>query len=373
MRGRGVLRVLTASLLGVVATAAQTGTDTAPVMAEAFFKNVQVLKGIPVDEFMDAMGMFSASLGYDCVSCHSAEIYKTRDAFAISTAPIQRARGMIAMVNAINRSYFGGEPRVSCFTCHHGQDRPDYIHSLALQYGLSLDDPSAIRVIPDNETSVDRVFDKYLQVLGGRERLASVTSLVGRGTYDGSNTGVGNLFPLELYIKAPNQRTQIVHGPDGDNVKVFDGRSAWVAERWRPLTLMTFTGGNLEGVRLETLLWFPATLRETFRNWIATRTTIDNRVVQLLQGANDGQLPVNFYFDDDGLLVRSVRWNRTPVGNVPVQTDYSDYRDVAGVKVPFHLVVTWTDGRDNLVLNQVQANVAIDASRFARPVPFRSR
>jgi hypothetical protein len=68
--------------------------------------------------------------------------------------------------------------------------------------------------------------------------------------------------------------------------------------------------------------------------------------------------------------VRTVRWNRTPVGTVPTQTDFSDYRDVAGVKMPFKTVITWTDGQNAIALNQVQANVAIDAARFATPRPF---
>ena len=49
------------------------------------FKNIQVLKGIPVDQFMDAMGMFSSSLGYDCSSCHSQDIHTDRAAFATTT------------------------------------------------------------------------------------------------------------------------------------------------------------------------------------------------------------------------------------------------------------------------------------------------
>ena len=42
-------------------------------MAEQAFKNVRVLKGIPVDQFMATMGFFSASLGETCTDCHSAE------------------------------------------------------------------------------------------------------------------------------------------------------------------------------------------------------------------------------------------------------------------------------------------------------------
>ena len=44
---------------------------------------------------------------------------------------------------------------------------------------------------------------------------------------------------------------------------------------------------------------------------------------------------MNFYFDQAGLLVRIVRYVDTAVGRVPTQVDYGDYRDVAGVKVPF--------------------------------------
>src|SRR5207248_1246002 len=93
-------------------------------MSETYFKNIQVLKGIPVDEFMDAMGMFSSSLGYDCVSCHDPKLYNDRAAFAITTPLITRARTMIVMMNTLNRMYFGGQQRVTCFTCHRGQNAP---------------------------------------------------------------------------------------------------------------------------------------------------------------------------------------------------------------------------------------------------------
>ena len=358
-------------LLGLAPVAGQTDQDAQ--VSERFFKNVQILKGIPVDEFMDTMGMFASSLGYDCVSCHSPEISRNRDAFAVDTPAIQRARGMIGMVNALNRSYFGGQPRVSCFTCHHGQDQPEFVPNLALQYGEIVFDPNSIRIVPDRQPVVDQVFDKYLQAVGGRQRLAGITGFVAKGTYEGSNTGAGSQYPLEVFVKAPNQRMQIIRAPGGDNTKTFDGKSAWVAERWRPLPLMALTGGNLEGARLEALSWFPAGIRQAFTDWQSSNTQIDNRVVQILQGSNKGSLPVNFYFDSAGLLVRIMRWNRTAAGTTPTQIDFSDYREVSGVKVPFQTIVTWTDGKDTIVLSEVSANAAIDANRFVRPAPFQPR
>jgi hypothetical protein len=95
--------------------------------------------------------------------------------------------------------------------------------------------------------------------------------------------------------------------------------------------------------------------------------------VQILQGVNTGELPVNFYFDDAGLLVRMVRWNNTSSGVVPTQIDYSDYREVAGVKMPYKILMTWTDGQNTFALTDIQPNVPVNAARFARPAPFARR
>ncbi|PYR78731.1 MAG: hypothetical protein DMF87_13225, partial [Acidobacteria bacterium] len=353
--------------LGVVASA-QAPAPAAVPLSDQVFKNVQILKGIPVDQFMDAMGMFSSSLGYDCSSCHSQEIHTDRAAFAITTPLITRARQMIAMMNGINEANFGGRPRVTCYTCHRTSPTPDDVPSLAAQYADLVDDPNSMNLLRDRSMTPDQVFAKYMQALGGAQKVAALTSFSARGTYGGFNTG-GADIPIEIDAKAPNQRTQIVRAPDAEDVKTFDGRKAWVSEGWRPLPLMELTGGNLDGARLEALTLFPAAIKDAFTGWQVGSATIDDKPVQVLQGRTGGQ-PVNFYFDDMGLLVRTVRWNRTPVGTVPTQTDFSDYRDVAGVKMPFKTVITWTDGQNTIALNQVQANVAIDAARFAMPKPF---
>ena len=86
----------------------------------------------------------------------------------------------------------------------------------------------------------------------------------------------------------------------------------------------------------------------------------------MVQGSRDGALPVNFYFDDDGLLNRVVYWNQTTMGTVPVQIDYSDYREVGGIRMPFTTLKSWTTGQITTELTEVRANAAIPDSRFAR-------
>ena len=145
-----------------------------PQMAEEVFKNVTMLKGIPVDEFMDTMGMFAASLGYDCASCHGGDISTDRANYAIETPNIQKARQMVLLVNSINGGDFAGRPLVSCFTCHRGQVRPESVPSLELQYAELKEDPSSMTLTPSSRVTVDQVFDKYMQALGGEARVAAM-------------------------------------------------------------------------------------------------------------------------------------------------------------------------------------------------------
>src|SRR5688572_12617678 len=60
-------------LVSVALVVGQAGRDEKPPMAEDVFKNVQILKGIPVDEFMGTMAFFSAALGMNCTDCHVEE------------------------------------------------------------------------------------------------------------------------------------------------------------------------------------------------------------------------------------------------------------------------------------------------------------
>lgn len=366
-----LLGVATAVSLSAVASAeaGQTAPAQGPLVTENWFKNIQVLKGVPVDTFLDAMGMFAASMGDDCTYCHSKDAVSNRDAFAVTTPRILRARQMIVMMRTINNNYFGGAPRVTCFTCHRGAYLPANAPRLALQYGSPEEDPNVMNFIPETKVSADQVLDKYLQALGGAERLAKVSSFAAKGTYSGFDTGFGEV-PVEIFAKAPNQRTWIIHMLNGDSHRVFDGRNGWMAGPDSPAPLVSLTTGNLDLARMEAIVAFPAGIKQAFSQWKVGRTTIDDREVLVVQGINAGQPPVNLYFDvTSGLLVRLVRWNETPVGPVPSQIDYDDYRDVTGVKMPFTWTTTQTYMQMTIKLSGVQPSVPIDAARFARPVP----
>lgn len=368
-----IIPIVAACSLGVALAQAQAAQAPRVPMAEEVFKNVQILKGIPVDEFMDTMGMFAASLSFNCVDCHTLQSVGAWDRFADDTPLKQTTRKMMQMVNTINKDNFSGVRSVTCYTCHHSDLRPKVVPNLAAQYAAYMDDPNEPTLLPASSgPTVDQVFAKYIQALGGAQRVSALTSYSAKGTFIGFETEQTKVS-MDLFAKAPNQRAMVVHTALGDSSRIYDGRAAWIASPDRPVGLLTLTGGNLEGARIDALVSFPSQLRQAFNQWRVGATSIDDKEVQVLQAQNPRQAPVYFYFDQAGLLIRVLRYVDTAVGRVPTQIDYSDYRDVAGVKVPFKTITTWTDGQATAELSDVRPNVAVEASRFGRPAPIRPK
>ena len=160
----------------------------------------------------------------------------------------------------------------------------------------------------------------------------------------------------------------------GDTTTTFDGRSGWQAApvESKPLPVVALTGGNLEGTAVEAELSFPGQIKQVLTNWVVgPMTVIGDREARIVQGRKASGTPIKLYFDEEtGLLVRLIRYStQSPVGRVPTQVDFEDYRDVSGIKFPFKWTSTWTNGRTVHQLKNVQINPTIPAATFARPVP----
>ena len=80
-----------------------------------------------------------------------------------------------------------------------------------------------------------------------------------------------------------------------------------------------------------------------------------------------------FFDKDSGLLVRQARFIDTTVGLIPLHIDYSDYRTVAGIKMPFKWQTTWVDGQSTTELSDIQPNAAVAAAKFAKTPAVMSR
>jgi hypothetical protein len=358
--------LLTVTVIG------QTTPTSRPQLAEEVFTNIQILRGMPVDQFMGTMGFFSASLGLNCTDCHVDESGGSWARYADDNALKRMSRVMLQMVSTINKTSFGGRQVVTCFTCHRGNRRPAVMPSLDLLYSSpGADEPGDPIQQAAGQPAADTILDRYLQAVGGTQRLAGLTSLAGTGLFLGFDDA--DKLPVDLFVNAQGQRATVIHTLLGDSTTTFDGREGWVAAPAsdKPVPLLAMTGQELDGARLEALAFFPAGIKQALTNWRSGYpTTIGDRDVNVLQGTMPGGGTATLCFDvETGLLTRLVRWSTSPVGRIVTRVDYSDYRDAAGVKVPHRWTVTWLNGRSHYELTRVQPNVAIPATRFAKPAP----
>ena len=380
MRVRTATGIAFAWMLGLiwVATTSGQAQPAGAQRAEEVFKNIQVLRGIPVDEFMDTMGIMSAALGFDCSECHVAAGTDKVD-WAFDTPRKRTARRMTLMVATINKTQFGGRQMVTCWTCHRGRDLPVVTPGIDTVYGepiLEADD--IIRESFPGEPPPEQILDRYVEALGGASRLAAVTSFVATGASQNFR-GFGGGGQVTVYAKAPDQRATIITFPGnpdrGDSVRTFDGRIGWMKTPLAVVNEYQIGGSELDGARLDAQLSFPAQIRKVLTNLrTGSPQYIGDREVQVVQGTGSRGVVATLYFDKQtGLLARMVRFGGSPIGRAPTQVDVSDYRDVAGagIKMPYRWIFGWLNGRDSFELKEVRVNAPIDAAVFGRPVSRR--
>jgi hypothetical protein len=369
----GVVAAATAaivlSLLSVATVRGQAPSAPRASMAEDVFKNIQVLKGVPVDEFMGMMGIFASAVGRGCSECHGQERTGEWAGYAEDTPLKRAARRMVLMMRQINDTNFGGRQVVTCYSCHRGMTRPKVTPSLVALYAAPPDEPDDVIEQATDAPKADQIFDTYLTAIGGADRVAAFTSYTGRGTYQGYDDQEPRT--LEVAVRAPNQRLWSWHTPYGDHAMVYDGRDGWIAasRAERPVPVEFLTGQELDGTRLEVELTFPTRIKQALtRVRVGFPASINDRDAQVVQGRTAGGTLVTLYFDaETGLLTRLMRYTDSPVGRIVTQYDYEDYRPVAGVRIPFKWTRTWLDGRSVFQLTDVQPNVNIPADRFMRP------
>ena len=358
-----------AAMMVVWLMSAALVTEQRPLTSDEAFKNIQALNGIPVDEFMGTMGLFSAALSMCCGDCHTAA--GTSNPKWEDDPPRKRtARRMIQMVAAINATNFNGRRVVTCWTCHRGQPRPAATPAMDRIYGEPVTEPAdVLPAATSGVPTVDQILDRYVAALGGASRLATLTSFIAKGTSLAYGE-VGKGDPAELYAKAPNQLATIIHQREGDSSRVFDGQDGYFMLPLTVVPVYPWTGGAIQGARLEAEMLFPGHIKAFLANWrVSFPITLDGRDVDVVQGTGADNLLATLYFDrQTGLLNRLIHYRMSAVGRVPTQIDFSDYRAVGAVQFPFKWSYAWVSGREEYTWTDVQANVAVDAARFAKPV-----
>jgi len=354
------------------AKAPEQGNGAAKITAGDFFKNVTTptLKDLTPADFILAMGLVADNLGLDCADCHPGAGSDKVD-WVIDTPQKKTARKMIEMVGAINKTNFGGVQMVTCWTCHHGRDRPATTVALDAVYSTpNSERDDLVTAVPGQSAAA--IFDKYIAALGGAQRLAGITSYIATGKSVGYE-GLGGEGEFNIYAKSPNQKTTEIsfkdHPDRGKSIWAFDGRTGWITTPRGLLGEYEVNGSGLDGVRFDAQMAFPGQIKTLFTNWrVGQMETLGDKDFNVVQGGTARGLLVTLYFDTKtNLLGRMIVYTSSPIGRAPQQVDFADYRDVGGVKFPFEDTFLWLDGRWTAKITGIKTNVAIDAAKFGKP------
>ena len=327
-----------------------------PQTAEAKYRNIQVLKGLPATQLEPAMAFISGSLGVRCSHCHMNQFEKDDKPTKLA------ARRMIQMVFDLNKGSFGGERAVSCYTCHRGNPLPVSVPAV----GQNPWSPKAAETAKEDKPlpTVDWVLERYVEALGGAKAFEKITSRIAKGSRIGAD---GVLVPEDVYQKAPGKLLTVTSYPNIIFRTAFDGVDGW--GKSSKDAVQELPAEQLAQLKRESVFHKEIKIKELYAALsMSGKTAIADSEAYVIAATPFSGSPEKLYFDvRTGLLVR--RYVESPMvfGKFPLQTDYEDYREVDGIKQPF--LIRWSmPGRIwGRKIAEIKQNVPVDDAQFTRP------
>ena len=322
-----------------------------PQTADQRFKNIQIFKNLPAAQLDPTMAFISGSLGVRCSYCHVNQFDKDDKPQKIA------ARRMIQMVLDINKGNFNGQSAVTCYTCHRGKPSPVSVPAV----GQNLWAPNSPSTAAETAPTVKQILDHYVQAAGGADALNKINTRIAKGSRIGAD---GVLVPEEVYQKAPDKLLTITSYPQVVFSNGYNGVAAWghsSRDGATPLPDQLVVQIKRDAVFNKELKTEQLYSSLTVLGKISVRD-MDAYVVEAKPA--DGPIEKLFFDVKTGLLVRRYTESDTPLGKLPLQTDYEDYRDVDGVKQPF--LIHWSfPGRVwGRKIDEIKQNVPLDDAKF---------
>lgn len=350
------------------------------------FTNIQVLKDIPADQLLPSMQFISAALGVDCGFCHITD--KGHEGFASDDKRNKKtAREMMTMTMAINQNNFHGQQRVTCASCHNGHNEPNPVAPVLDDARWQERADARTRAAAQNrpaapaqnqqqpegrpnpqamQAAADAIIAKYVDALGGQAAIQKLSSLSEKGTI---TTPHGDSAEFQLEESAPNKVLFVRTPANGAAMRVaYNGEQAVAAIGGHANPIHGF---ELQALKLDANFFRNFNLKQQYTRTQSPPFTqkIDGREVKIVRGVlPDNQGQETLYFDSQsGLLVRRMTVLRTALGGIPRQYDYSDYRDVNGVKIPFVTKVSTPENIQTRTITEAKFNVPVDEKDFSVP------
>ena len=223
--------------------------------------------------------------------------------------------------------------------------------------------------------TADEVVEKYLTALGGRAALAKLTSRTMTGTIT-LTTPQGDLSgPVEIYAVPPNKSRTVVKL----DLSAFGAGQMMVDQRFNGTTGYVIdtlqgnrdiAGGQVENMKNSV---FPTPMLAYKERGATVELSGKDKVggrdaYVLVLTPKSGSTSRQFIDAETFLPLRAIIKMELPqIGEVEQTTEFSDYREVDGVKIPFAVRATSSVQSSSIVISKVEHNTKIDDALFSKP------
>ncbi|MGH9497004.1 MAG: hypothetical protein ACRD3B_18550 [Candidatus Sulfotelmatobacter sp.] len=235
--------------------------------------------------------------------------------------------------------------------------------------------------------TADQILDKYVQAVGGAQQFSGIKTWSEKWEVTGDLTEVypagRSPTPFKshgtggFYFKAPNLRVEWVQSDQKQFTAALgcDGKNSWTyspllgMRKQKPTADHRYVcregmGPLLPLKQSDALLGSMILSRGKARLALKGQKEVAGRATFVIRAELPDQPGWDLYVDSENyLLVRVELLSRWTHPN----TIFSDYRDVAGIKVPFHIETHNDYGDKDIKVHEVQVNVPIDDQVFRKP------
>ena len=243
-------------------------------------------------------------------------------------------------------------------------------------HGVALFAALVLWAVPSLAQTADEIIEKHLAAVGGRAALSKLTSRVATGSISLS-TPVGELKgTLEVYNKKPNKSRTLIKvdaaalgGGQIINDQRFDGTAGYIVDSFNGNRAIT--GDQLEAMKNG---GFPTPLL-TYKDAGVTaalsgREKVGASEAYVIRFTPKSGPGVRVFIDGQSfMLIKTIITVNVPQLGGPIDqvVEFSDFRDVDGIQVPYTTRSSNPLQTTTATLNDVKHNTQIDDSLFAKP------
>jgi hypothetical protein len=230
---------------------------------------------------------------------------------------------------------------------------------------------SLLLALPAAAQTADEILAKYFAARGGLDKIKAIQSERVTGTiYFGPGADgpflVERARPLKMHTEV-NLNGQVV-------IRVYDGKSSgWVHNPFVPNpSVQPMSQDDLRNILDEADFEGPFVDYKSKGNRIefAGKDEVEGKPAYKIKLTNRNGIVSYFSFDaSSGLLLRYVGTRQLEGKDVPWESYFRDYREVAGVKYPFVIESSapGTDQIQKITAEKIEVNIHIDESHFGKP------